>query len=75
MATNVQGKVVLITGSGSGIGRATAWEFCRQGWRVMLNGRNADKLKRGQYDALQAAGFEAAFCVAEMRQTKQPASV
>lgn len=39
-------KTVLITGSGSGIGRATALAFCQAGASVMLNGRNAEKLER-----------------------------
>ena len=39
-------KVVIVTGSGSGIGKATALEFCKQGASVVLNGRNETKLKQ-----------------------------
>jgi len=35
-------KVVVITGSTSGIGKALAFEFGRQGSRVIINGRKAD---------------------------------
>jgi NADP-dependent 3-hydroxy acid dehydrogenase YdfG len=45
MSNSFLHKVVLVTGSGSGIGKATALEFCKQGASVMLNGRNEIKLK------------------------------
>lgn len=38
-------KRVLITGAGSGIGRATAIEFSTKGYHCLLVGRNQDKLK------------------------------
>jgi NAD(P)-dependent dehydrogenase (short-subunit alcohol dehydrogenase family) len=39
-------RVALITGAGSGIGRATALAFLRDGFRVALAGRNEQKLRR-----------------------------
>ena len=38
-------KTILITGAGSGIGRATARAFLRAGWQVALLGRRAEALK------------------------------
>ena len=37
-------KVAVITGAGSGIGRATALAFLQDGWRVALLGRRPDAL-------------------------------
>jgi NAD(P)-dependent dehydrogenase (short-subunit alcohol dehydrogenase family) len=37
-------QTILITGAGSGIGRATAMAFLEAGWRVGLIGRRADPL-------------------------------
>lgn len=46
MKNHLQDKVVIITGSGSGIGKATALLFCKRGAKVMLNGRDENKLKK-----------------------------
>ncbi|MDF3604968.1 SDR family NAD(P)-dependent oxidoreductase [Paracoccus sp. DMF-8] len=39
------GQTIIITGGGSGIGRATARRFLDGGWRVGLIGRRADALR------------------------------
>ena len=42
---NFEDKVVLITGSSSGIGAATAVQFAKAGANVVVTGRNTDKVK------------------------------
>ncbi len=55
------GKVVLVSGGGSGIGRATAWLAARLGARVIVGGRTREKL-----DAVSAAiGARGLSCSAE----------
>ena len=44
------GKTVIVTGSGSGIGAATARRFAREGAFVVLNGRTREKLDRTAAD-------------------------
>jgi NAD(P)-dependent dehydrogenase (short-subunit alcohol dehydrogenase family) len=45
MSGRLAGKVAIITGAGSGIGRACALEFARQGARIALVGRTRAKLE------------------------------
>lgn len=45
MGKSFLNKVVIVTGSGSGIGKTTALQFCKEGAKVVLNGRNETKLK------------------------------
>jgi NADP-dependent 3-hydroxy acid dehydrogenase YdfG len=58
MGSNDERRVVWITGAGSGIGRATAIEAARSGWRVVLSGRRAATLETTA-DAVRADGGDA----------------
>ena len=42
----IAGKVILVTGVTSGIGRGIAKEFAREGCRVVICGRNEEKLRQ-----------------------------
>lgn len=42
---SIEGKTILVTGSSSGIGRGIAIECSRMGAKIVLNGRNVDRLK------------------------------
>ena len=59
------GKVAIVTGSESGIGRETARTLCEQGAAVVLNGRNAERLEQTR-QLLAAAGHAVVCCVADV---------
>src|SRR5918997_5840320 len=48
MTAQYEGKVVLITGGGGGIGRASAERFLAEGARVVLSGTRAEVLEAAQ---------------------------
>ncbi|GAA2121255.1 SDR family NAD(P)-dependent oxidoreductase [Actinomadura alba] len=50
------GKVVLVTGATSGIGKATAYEFAREGARVFFCGRRTELGQRNQQEIRDFGG-------------------
>ena len=53
----IKDKVVVITGGSSGIGKACAERFGREGGRICITGRNAENLEAAAID-LRAKGVE-----------------
>lgn len=52
------GKTLLITGGGSGMGKAAAFLAARLGANVVISGRNQDKLDAARASILAATGIE-----------------
>ncbi|EGT31729.1 hypothetical protein CAEBREN_00534 [Caenorhabditis brenneri] len=48
------GKVAIVTGSSNGIGRATAVQFAKEGAKVTITGRNAERLEETKNEILKA---------------------
>lgn len=58
--TDLKGKVILVTGANTGIGRVTAETLAKRGARLILACRSEDKTKP-VIDGIKAAGGEASF--------------
>jgi NAD(P)-dependent dehydrogenase (short-subunit alcohol dehydrogenase family) len=66
-ATNLlEGRIILVTGAGAGIGKEAALQFAAHGATLVLLGRTLEKLE-AVYDAIEAAGHpQAAIFEADM---------
>ena len=62
----VKGKIALVTGASSGIGRATAGAMARHGARVALAGRQLEALQEG-VDRITATGGDAVALAGDLR--------
>ena len=64
---NSNGKVAIVTGAGSGIGRSSALALLRDGYSVALAGRRAETLQ-ATVDAAGEAGSRALAVVSDVRE-------
>jgi len=69
MTGRIEGKVAIITGSTSGIGRASAELFAREGARVVVNGRRKELGEKVVAD-IRAAGGQAAYFHGDVTQSE-----
>lgn len=65
MTADMQGRTALVTGSTSGIGRATALALAERGAHVIVSGRNAER-GASTVEAIAAAGGSAEFIAADL---------
>ena len=66
-----EGKAAIITGAGSGIGKATALAFLKDGYRVAFAGRRQDVLE----NAIKEAGCKASYAIAVPTDISDPSAV
>ena len=67
----MESKVAIVTGAGSGIGRAVSLALLKNGWRVVLAGRRDDALKR----AIEESGVAAGQAEAVPTDLRDPAAI
>ncbi|MEU5848401.1 SDR family NAD(P)-dependent oxidoreductase [Saccharopolyspora shandongensis] len=65
MTSRFTGKVALVTGGGSGIGRATALAFAREGATVIVAGRNPEPLAE-TVELIEASGGQGSSVTADV---------
>jgi citronellol/citronellal dehydrogenase len=68
------GRVALVSGGGTGIGRAIALELAASGARVVLSGRRGDPLDRVRGE-IESSGGEALAVAADLREPGETARV
>ncbi|MBT2728153.1 MULTISPECIES: SDR family oxidoreductase [unclassified Bacillus (in: firmicutes)] len=68
--SNIQEKVVIITGASSGIGEATAKELASRGAKLVLAARREDRLKKLQ-EEIQNSGGQAIYKITDVTSHEQ----
>ncbi|MDQ0879068.1 SDR family oxidoreductase [Peribacillus sp. V2I11] len=68
--SNIQNKVVVITGASSGIGESTAKELASKGAKLVLAARREDRLKK-LHDEIQTSGGQAIYKVTDVTSREQ----
>jgi 3-oxoacyl-[acyl-carrier protein] reductase len=69
MELGLKNRVVAITGGGSGIGKAAAFEFLKEGCRVAICGRTLSKLEAAKKEA-QASGYDLLIASVDVKDEK-----
>ena len=67
-------KIALVTGATSGIGRATALELARQGFRIIATGRRADRLEELKQELKDVPVYTLQFDVRDREAVQQAVS-
>ena len=62
----LKNKVAVVSGSSMGIGKAIAWELAQLGVKVVLNGRDSERLENAKIEFLDK-GFKVDTFVADIR--------
>lgn len=70
MKKNMEGKVVVITGAGSGIGRATAKLLANQGASVVMGARRIDRLQQ-VFEEISQTGGSAVYLQTDVTKNKE----
>lgn len=68
--SNIQDKVVIITGASSGIGEATANELASKGAKLVLAARREDRLKK-LHEEIEKNGGKAGYKVTDVASNEQ----
>ncbi|WP_406458205.1 SDR family oxidoreductase [Streptomyces sp. NBC_00876] len=74
-AGTYEGSVVLVTGGGSGLGKAVAAEFARLGADLMIVGRNAERLSAAAGELAELTGGRVRTATADIRDPDRIAAV
>src|SRR5215813_2963618 len=66
MDLGIKGRRAIVTGGSSGIGFETARQFLEEGVRVLITGRNQQKLEKARDELARRTGGEVHAVVADM---------